>query len=248
MVTVLYAKDASDTIWIGLASSISGCGIVLGEIIGGMCSKAIGRVKYQIMTVFTLGAIFLACGATSTPDSKNSAIALLFIGCTFIGWNEVVNLTTATICIKDQREIGTATGIAGASRSAISTIAATVYTVVLTNRLSQTISTEVPAALESSGLPASSVPAFLGAISSGNATAFGSIQGLTPSIETAGLAAYKLANSHAYRTVFLVTLAFSGIGIITSIWIPNMDGKLTGEVSATLHERKTDAVVGSTKV
>lgn len=102
-------------------------------------------------------------------------------------------------------------------RSAISTVCSSVYVAVLTNRLGQTIPAEVPPAVIAAGLPASSVPAYLGGFTTGN---FTSIPGLTPDIATIGARAYKVANSHAYSTVFYTTIAFSGIAVIIVGFFP----------------------------
>lgn len=57
--------------------------------------------------------------------------------------------------------------------------------------------------------------------------------------------AYEKATSDAYNTVFLTTIAFSGIGIILSFFALNVDHLLTNTISITLHERNnTEAVVG----
>lgn len=63
--------------------------------------------------------------ASSTPDTPVRAAIFVFLAAAFIGWNEILNSAVATICIRDQREIGTATGIAGSARSFISTICST---------------------------------------------------------------------------------------------------------------------------
>jgi hypothetical protein len=49
----------------------------------------------------------------------------MFFGCFFVGWNEILCSCIATICVVDQREIGSAIGMGGSMRSVISTICAT---------------------------------------------------------------------------------------------------------------------------
>lgn len=120
-----------------------------------------------------------------------------------------------------------------------------VYTVVLTNRLGTEIAKQVPSALVAAGLPASSVAGYLAGLTSGNATALAAVPGLTSEISAIGLEAYKNANMSAYRTVFYSTIAFSGVGIILSIFLPNIDHMLTGQVSATLHVKGEEIVGGS---
>jgi hypothetical protein len=167
------------------------------------------------------------------------------MGCFFVGWIENVCLTLTTVALNDQKEIGTAGGVAGSLRAAISAVSSAVYTAVLSNRLSQTISSEVPSALIKAGLPATSVADFIAAISIGTPAAFSKVAGISDSITAAGLSAYKVANADAYRTVFLTTIAFSGLALVLSFFVPNVEERLTGDVAATLHNRGDEKTVGT---
>lgn len=178
--------------------------------------------------------------AYSKPSTLVGSSCLVALASFFIGWNESLCLTIAGIELEDQQEIGTAVGMAGSLRSAISTVAASVYVVVLTNRLGATIPAEVPPAVVTAGLPADSVVGFMGGFATGN---FTDVEGLTPQILSVGVAAYKLANAHAFETVFYTSLAFTGIALVISFWAPNVGHKMTSEIAATLHA-KTGEVVG----
>lgn len=118
------------------------------------------------------------------------------------------------------------------------------YSVILANRLATTIAAQVPSAVIAAGLPTSSVATFISAFSVG-ASAFEGIPGLTPDILAIGTSAYQHANADAYRTVFFSNIAFSGVAIICSLLLPNVDHLLTGQVAATLHEgRDEDHIAG----
>ena len=164
------------------------------------------------------------------------------MGCFFIGWNEVICLANATIILHDQQEIGVAGGVAGSIRGAISAISLSVYTAVLSNRLPQTIATEVPPALVGAGLPASSVESFLGAITIGTPAAFQAVPGITAKIIAVGVRAYQVANAEAYRTVYLSTIAFSGLGFILSFFAANTESLMLNSVAATLHGEAEDGL------
>jgi cellobiose-specific phosphotransferase system component IIC len=241
MVGTLYADgNPMHGAWL---SSLVGLLIVLGEIIGGFCAKAIGHVKWQCTVTIMLGGIFFGCVATCTPDTKNRAAALVSLGVFFIGWAESLAITMVTLTAKNQNELGSASGVAGSIRFLISSVAATVYSVILKNRLTETISSQVPAALTKAGLPASSVPEFIAALAVGPA-AIANVTGVNPSITAIGTRSYQDASADAYRTVFLATIAFTGVAIITTLFLPNVDHLLTGKVSTTLH-KKDKEVVGS---
>lgn len=141
--------------------------------------------------------------------------------------------------------IGTAGGVAGSLRAAISAVSSAVYSAVLSNRLSQTIASEVPTALIEAGLPASSVTEFIAVISVGTPAAFANVTGISESITAASLSDYKLANADAYKTVFLTTIVFSGLALVLSFFVPNVEHRLTGDVAATLHNRGDEKITGT---
>jgi hypothetical protein len=95
----------------------------------------------------------------------------------------------------------------------------------------------------SAGLPASSVASFLTSYVAGTISS-DTVPGLNPSILAAGTAAYKQASADAYRTVFLATIAFSGIGIVCAFFTANGQSRMTEDVAATLHQRTSKKVVG----
>lgn len=227
--------------WAGWVSCIPNCGILFGEYCGAWVKR---RTDIQIPIVFTIGSALLAAIAACTPSTVTMACIFAFLATMFIGWNEILNSTVATICIDDQREIGTATGAGGSARSTISTICSTVYTVVLSNRLAETIPALLPPALISAGLPASSITAFITAIPTGD---FTTVPDVTPAAIQAGISAYQEASSAAYKTVFLTTIAFSAVGIIVSGWCPNVDKLLVGDVSITIGERTGKEFVDETE-
>jgi hypothetical protein len=86
------------------------------------------------------------------------------------------------------------------------------------------------------------------ALQSGSSAAFAQVPGLNPLIEAAGVEAYKTASSQAYRAVFLVSLAMTGIGMILCIFLPDVDHLITANVSVQIHERGKDFVDTDEKV
>ncbi|KAF2007579.1 MFS general substrate transporter [Amniculicola lignicola CBS 123094] len=229
---VLYGNG--DTMRTGYMSTIVGIGIITGQIAAGILATKIGKTRYQCMAVFIIGGIFLGCAAVAEVDNMNTTIALIFMGCFFIGWNESICLANSTILVRDQREIGVAGGTAGSVRAAICAVMVAVFTTVMSNRLTTEIPRQVPPALIEAGLPASSVPAFLAAIPLG-ADAIAAVPGITNQIFATGYRAYQDANADAFRTVYFATIAFTGLSIVLTWWAPNTDDLMSGKVAATLH-------------
>lgn len=237
MVAVLYSDGGVMTsAWY---SSFVGLFIVFGQIFGGFAGKKIGHLKWQCVIGITLGAICFGSMATCGVGTKARACTLVGFGVFFIGWTEGAAITIVTLAAKDQFALGTSAGVAGSIRFLISSIASTVYSVILSNRLATTISTTVPPALLAAGLPVSSVSEFISAFTLGT-SAFEGISGVTPEILAVGTNAYQRANADAYRTVFYSNIAFSGVAIICSLLLPNVDHLLTSQVATTLHKGRDE--------
>ncbi|CAO2650293.1 Nn.00g015850.m01.CDS01 [Neocucurbitaria sp. VM-36] len=229
---VLYGNG--DTMRVGYMSTIVGIAIITGQVLAGVFAERIGKTRYQCMAAFGFGGIFLGCAAVATPDNESTTMSLIFLGCAFIGWNESICLANSTILVRDQSEIGIAGGAAGSVRAAICAVLVAIYSSVMTNRLEETIPAQVPPVLINAGLPTSSVPLYLQAIQLG-ADAIAAVPGITQEIMALGYRAYQDANADAFRTVYLVTIAFSALSIILTWWAPNTDDLMTDKVAATLN-------------
>lgn len=142
-----------------------------------------------------------------------------------------------TLTVRHQDELGTASGVAGSVRFLISTLATVVYTVSLQHKIDSTVDPAVSEAVLDAGLPASSVAAFLDAVSDG-APALQSVAGVTEAITQAGVSAYKEMNSTAYGMVFLITIALTGTGVICCLLLPDIDQLLTDEIVITIGKNK----------
>jgi hypothetical protein len=131
-------------------------------------------------------------------------------------------------------DVGVAGGTAGTVRAGLCAVLTAIYVTVMTNRLTAETSSQVPAAITSAGLPATSIVDFMTALTSGSADALQAVPGISAEIIAAGSAAYKQANADAYRTVYLTTIAFTGVAVILSYWAPDTEKYLNSGVAATL--------------
>lgn len=172
--------------------------------------------------------------------NKPTVVALLIIGNFCVGWIEALTQTMTSIVVDDQQEIGVAVGVASSIRSGFSAVATAIFTAVLTNRLGITVKAIVPQAVAEAGLPADSVAPYLEALSAGAADAISSIPGMTDHIMAVGTEAYKVASAQAYSTVYLCSLAFSGLGLVLSFFTPNVDDRMTNEVAAVIYKADSD--------
>lgn len=183
--------------------------------------------------------------SVATPDTPNLAMVLVSLSSFAVGWGEVLVITICTIAIRDQQDVGVASGVAGSIRSAISTVFSTVYIVVLQTSSRSAVSDIVLPAIVAAGLPKESVESYFAAIASGTSASLQAVDGITPDIIAVGAREFKYAYASAYRDVYYAAIAVCSVATLLAFLVPNVDSLMTDSVAATLHAGKDEAVVGS---
>ncbi|CAO2652690.1 Nn.00g021010.m01.CDS01 [Neocucurbitaria sp. VM-36] len=142
--------------WGGLMTCIVGAGITFGEILGVSRSLEVPVHDGQLLWVHFSSAWPLSAG----PPRRIWPLPLWYsLQSLSAGMKPLYFPSAQTSFLK--AEIGTAAGLAGSSRSAISTVASTMYSVVLASKITKELIQKIPAAVVSAGLPADSVPAYM---------------------------------------------------------------------------------------
>jgi len=206
---------------------------------GGIGVRFVPRMKIQMTVASVVTVAFVGALAASNANTKTMTTALLLIGT--IGAGYIENLTlSSTAYLWDPADMGLVTGVLGAIRTAISAVATSMYSSILTTEASKYIPQYVtPAALQA-GLPESSLPLLFAGITAGN---FSAVPDITPGIIAIVGDQVKHAYSLAFRTVFLCTLPFGVLLLIAAIMSPNVEDYLTDEVARKLGGgEKTDVV------
>lgn len=129
----VFAMYTTDLIKGGLLCSLVGAGTNIGQLASAVFARHLGNQRIQFIVCIGCGGAFLGAVACATPYNMKTAAAMLTIGCFFTGYIDSVGLAMAGICIKDQKDIGTAVGIAGSVRSGVSTIGTAIYSVGFTS-------------------------------------------------------------------------------------------------------------------
>lgn len=178
-----------------------------------ICSTYFFGTKWPLIISSMLAGPFLAAVAAD-PLNLNLTMGLLIVGAMTVGGLEGIGLVGITFPLQTQEEIGTAGGLANTIRTLVSTIAIVIYSTTLNNRLNTTVPANVKPAAESAGLPASSIAALIEGLSGAIKLTPANVPGLNAHILDIAETAYRSANAQAYKTVFLVTLAFTGPAMI----------------------------------
>ncbi|KAL1598144.1 hypothetical protein SLS59_007154 [Nothophoma quercina] len=224
----LFTTNVAEIGWLSCAV---GGGLLLGQVLGGAGVRYLPRMKIQMTIASIVATTFVAAVAASNVSTQARTTIFILIGTTGAGYVENLTLSS-TAYLWDPADIGLVTGVLGAIRTAISAIATSMYSSILTTESSKYLPQKVTPAALSAGLPESSLPALLQGIVAGDLS---SIPGITPEILDAVGAAVKDAYARSYQTVYFCTLPFGALLIISALFSPNVEQYLTDEVARKLH-------------
>lgn len=235
MTVTLYPSPPSLNGW--KISAVVGT-FCLGSFIGLAIASYIRHLKILLVGMMTLGTAFIGAVAVSNQHNEGLAVAMISLGNFFLGAVDSIALTLSSISLDDQSEIGTAVGVAASIRTWGGSLAISVFSTVLANRLRTTIPAIVPPAVIQAGLPEDSVVTFIQAMQ--GLLPLSDVDGLTPNITAIGTDAYQTASSQAYRTCFLINIAFSALGLIGAFFCADLNPEIEHMVVQELHAKKEE--------
>ncbi|CAK7231301.1 hypothetical protein SBRCBS47491_007883 [Sporothrix bragantina] len=231
--TEISALFTTDSQMIGWLSCTIGSGTVFGQVVAGFTTKRIGKLRWQLIICEACVTIFIGMLAAVNADRKALAIAGTVIGSFFVGYVELVTLTCAPMACAAE-DIGLATGVLSSIRAAGGSLATAIYVTILDNKLDSYMPKDISAAALDSGLPESSLDAFVPAFTAGNTTALDAIPGVNSTILDAAALGLQQAYASSFKVVFLATIAFGACATIAALFAPNMEDKMTDEVARKL--------------
>ncbi|CAM1505005.1 Fc.00g106420.m01.CDS01 [Cosmosporella sp. VM-42] len=225
-VQALFTKDITYGGWLSCTVASA---TALGQICAGFIVRWGGNVRYWL--IFSTFAMvgFVSALASLTPADKNTGVALTILGPFFVGFIELASLALAPLFCRAQ-DIGLASGLLASIRSAGGSIAVTVYSTILKNRLTTTIPNNVIPAAENAGLPESQIPALLKGVTARNLTAF------PADVQAAVAGALPEAYAQAFKTVYLASLGFGAIAIVGCLFAKDAKKHLTDKVERRMHD------------
>ncbi|KAI0538876.1 fungal trichothecene efflux pump [Xylaria digitata] len=228
-VRALFTTDITYGGWL---SATVPSATAIGQVAGGFIVRG-KQINVRYWMMFSTFAMVGLVGslAALTPTSLNTGIALTLVGPFFVGVIELTALAIAPLFCKPE-DIGLASGLLASIRSAGGSIAVTVYSTILSNRLKFTVPNNVGPAAVAAGLPEDQVPALSTAIIGG---ALAKFPGLTADIAQAVSAVVPTAYSQAFQTVYLASFGFGAIAIIGCLFAKDARDLLTDKVERKMH-------------
>ncbi|KAI0174313.1 trichothecene efflux pump [Pestalotiopsis sp. NC0098] len=233
--TLISSIFTTDSIQIGLQSSVVGGGILAGQVLGGLAISFVPKVKIQTIVASLLSFAFITSLVSLDKDRWAATIGLGTCALVAIGFIDNISFPGVTLVLEPQ-DIGLATGVMGSIRALGGAVAQALYVSVLTNKLNDYIPAYVAPAATEAGLPQSSLTQLFAGITAGS---FVDVPGITDSIIAAVADALKLAYTEAFKIVFYCTIPFSVLLIISAIFVPNMEKFLGSNVARRLQTDRT---------
>ncbi|KIW00482.1 uncharacterized protein PV09_08005 [Verruconis gallopava] len=227
---VLYETSVMNVGW---WSCVIGAGAVIGQTLCGALVRVLRKQKWQLVFTTLCLVAFTGGMAAATTKTRSMALAFVLLASIALGYLENTAFTIASFCLPPG-DLGLALGLLGCVRSSIATVASAVFQTVLSNKLTTNLPKYVTPAATNAGLPPSSLPELFKALTTGN---FTSVPGITPEITAAAAAANQTAYTESFKVVYLVSLAFGGLGIIASLNAPNVEKFFTENIPRRLHGR-----------
>lgn len=182
--------------------------------------------------LFTSGMVGLA-----TIQPNDSTNAIVFAGLAGLGMGGPLVLIVAGVQLSTPHHlIATATAVTTSSRAVSATIFTAIYGATLSTRLSKDIPSYVAAAAAKAGLPQSSLGAFIAALAGNNLAALPSIEGVTPTIISAGVAALKQAFADAIRAVYIIAVPFGAVACVACFFLGDLKSVMNYSVDAPVED------------
>ncbi|RMY22968.1 hypothetical protein D0867_02359 [Hortaea werneckii] len=180
--------------------------------------------------VFTAGVVGMS---TVQPDDDTSAV--VFAGLMGLGVGAPVILVVSGVQLSVPHHlIATATALISSSRAVAATVFTAIYAAALQDRLAKVVAQQVGDAAVEAGLPATSVPAFVKAISGGMSTS--DLPGVTQGIVQAGMQAYRQAQADGFRVVYIIAAPFGVVACIACFFLGDLRETMNYRVDAPVEE------------
>lgn len=123
------------------------------------------------------------------------------------------------------------------ARTIFGSILTGAFIAILTNKLPGQMQSKVVPSVIKAGLPESSVPKLMAAVSSAKAEALKAVPGMNPDILTVTMDSVSDSYSASYAYVYYFCVALGGLSIIAAVCCREFDHYLTDHVSRRIHEK-----------
>lgn len=211
-------------------------------ICGGLSTVVYGFASTKLKTIrgpLCVGFLIMTGGLVGLALTQpgDSTKTIVFSGLVGLGFGAPLALIIAGVQLSTPYHlIATATALTTSTRAVAAAMFTAIYSAVVNNRLDKYIPSYVAKAAVRAGLPITSVPAFVGALASNNATALPHIPGVTPLVIGSGVNALKHAFADGLRAVFMIAAPFGALACIACFFLGDMKAVMNYHVDAPMED------------
>ena len=208
---------------------------MISTLMWGYWSTRFRTIRAPLFTGFLLFTVGIIGLATIEPgDSINS---LIFAALAGFGFGAPLILIISGVQLSTPHHlIATATAVTTSSRAVAATVFTAIYAAGFTTRLDQKLSSYIAKAAIRAGLPASSLKAFIGALTSNDAAALAKVPGVNPAIIQPSVAALKQAFADSLRVVYIIAAPFGVVACIACLFLGDMHKTMNYRVDAPVED------------
>ena len=210
-------------------------GAAISSVIFGYVSTKFRTIREAMAAGFAIWTVSFIGLATVQPGQSTKAI--IFAAVSGIGFGVPLILVGAGVHLTTPPvRLAPAPAVSLSSRAVGATVFTAVFSAIFDRRLAQRLPSYVGEAAAAAGLPATSLHAFVGALSTGETAAIAAIPGATPAIIAAGLAAMKQAFADSLRPTFIIPAAIGAAAFIAALFLGDVRKTMNYCVDAPVEE------------
>lgn len=210
-------------------------GCMLTTVIWGYWSTRFQTIRAPLFTGFLLFTAGIIGFATIEPDDDLNS--LCFAALAGMGFGAPLILIVSGVQLSTPHHlIATATAVTTSSRAIAATVFTAIYAAAFSTRLDKNLPNYVAAAAQKAGLPPTSIPAFIQALTSNNEAALGQVPGVSPSIIGAAVVALKQAFADSLRVVYIIAVPFGAVACIACFFLGDLKKTMNYRVDAPVED------------
>jgi len=186
-----------------------------------------------------IGFVFFTAGilglATVQPGQSVNATAFSVLA--GIGFGApLILIVTGVQLSTPHKLIAVATACTTSSRAIAGAIFSAINAAAFNTRLKNDLPKYVAKAASAAGLPATSLPAFMEALSAGDTAALAKVPGVTPTVIAQGARALQQAFADSVRIVFIIAVPFGVVACIACWFLGDLRETMNYRVDAPVEE------------
>lgn len=222
-----------------VAVGLKGLGPAIGTTVGATLGNALiawtgGRAREVLFISCILMTTFTGALAACTPDTPGMYVAFGTIAGFGVGGVLVPTGAIALICTPDAL-IASVVALGLSIRVVGGSIGNAVYFNVFYQKIDVNLPKKLIEASLSAGLPSTSLIPFLTAITEGDMATAAGLPGVTPAVLEAVTRGSRWAYAESLKYVWLVSLAFGAVAIVSSLFVSNIRKYMTNRIATNIH-------------